>query len=362
MEAVLLHELAHIRRYDYFVNLLQAIAETVFFFNPGLLWISSVLRDERENCCDDIALSFTRNKREFIEALISFKEHALYSTNYQVAFPGKKNHLLNRVARILNNRNKAFGTAEKAFFILGIFILSTVVVTASIAQVRGTFHPTIRQIAKSTERTLSVKTYVIDKPVAPAAKGSFYSSTVIKIDKTSASDDTNDDVTDASQVNETQDEVTRQKQESIQEQLQVKKDQEQALRDQLQAKRDQEQALRDQQQAKKDQEEAKKDQEQAKKEAEETRRVEDQERQREQAKKNDDQAKLNSDQAKRNDEQAIRNSEQAKRNQEQVERNKKQVKLNDLQSRRNEEQARRNEEQNIRDQQQANKNQVSIQE
>ena len=51
VEAILLHELAHIRRSDYAVNLMQTFIEILFFFNPGILWISSLLRDERENCC-----------------------------------------------------------------------------------------------------------------------------------------------------------------------------------------------------------------------------------------------------------------------------------------------------------------------
>ena len=62
VEAVLLHELAHIRRHDYLVNFIQRAAEMLFFFNPALLWVSSLLRIERENCCDDIAIC--QNKRQ----------------------------------------------------------------------------------------------------------------------------------------------------------------------------------------------------------------------------------------------------------------------------------------------------------
>ena len=93
VEAVLLHELAHIRRKDYFVNLLQSIAETLFFFNPAILWISSLIRVERENCCDDIAVEESRSKKEFIHALVSFQEYQ-QSSSYTLAFAGGKNHLL----------------------------------------------------------------------------------------------------------------------------------------------------------------------------------------------------------------------------------------------------------------------------
>ncbi|MCF6404568.1 M48 family metalloprotease [Chitinophaga filiformis] len=137
VEAVLLHELAHIRRHDYIVNLLQTICETVYFFNPGLLWISGLLRDEREHCCDDIALGQTGNKREFIQALISFKEHALYSHSSAVAFPGKKNQLLQRVSRIINNKYQPLGTGEKVFFMAGILLLTAILSTAAITQLRS---------------------------------------------------------------------------------------------------------------------------------------------------------------------------------------------------------------------------------
>ena len=134
IEAVLLHELAHIRRHDYIVNLLQVCCETVFFFNPGLLWMSVLLRDEREHCCDDIALQQTGSKKTFIEALISFKEYTLSARYPAVAFPGRKNQLLQRVSRIINNRHQSLGTAEKIGFFIGMAMLSVVLSTAAITQ------------------------------------------------------------------------------------------------------------------------------------------------------------------------------------------------------------------------------------
>ena len=55
LEAILAHELAHIRRADYLVNLLQNLAETLFFYHPAVWWVSRQVRLEREHCCDDIA-------------------------------------------------------------------------------------------------------------------------------------------------------------------------------------------------------------------------------------------------------------------------------------------------------------------
>src|ERR1017187_9214042 len=57
IEAILLHELAHIRRHDYLVNLLQIVVEGLVFYHPAVWWISSVMRAERENCCDDLVVA-----------------------------------------------------------------------------------------------------------------------------------------------------------------------------------------------------------------------------------------------------------------------------------------------------------------
>src|SRR5205823_480846 len=51
LEAVIAHELAHIRRHDYLVNLLQMLVETVLFYHPAVWWVSSRIRHERELCC-----------------------------------------------------------------------------------------------------------------------------------------------------------------------------------------------------------------------------------------------------------------------------------------------------------------------
>lgn len=131
VEAVLLHELAHIRRNDYFVNIIQVIAETIFFFNPAMLWMSELLREERENCCDDIAVAHSGNKKQYIQALISFKEHALYATSYTTAFPAPKNLLLKRVTRIVLNRNNALDPAGKMFFLISLLVSALLLVAAT---------------------------------------------------------------------------------------------------------------------------------------------------------------------------------------------------------------------------------------
>jgi bla regulator protein blaR1 len=153
IEAVLLHELAHVKRKDYFVNLLQSFTEIIFFFNPGVLWISSMIRDERENCCDDIAIHHTKNKKEFIHALVVFQEYNMARSKYAIAFPGQKNHLLNRVKRILTNNNKTLNNMEKITLASGIIIISlaTFAFTQTTKTVTEKIPATANQIINASE-------------------------------------------------------------------------------------------------------------------------------------------------------------------------------------------------------------------
>lgn len=115
VEAILLHELAHIKRSDYFINLIQSLMETLFFFNPGVLWISSLLKEERENCCDDLAIGVTNNKKVFVNALISFQQYNVSNQNLTMEFGNRKANLKNRAKRILFNDPKVLNTLEKSF-------------------------------------------------------------------------------------------------------------------------------------------------------------------------------------------------------------------------------------------------------
>lgn len=150
LEAVLLHELAHIRRRDYLVNILQGLVEAVLFFNPAVWWISSLIREERENCCDDIAIEATRSKAQLIHALVAFQEYSLAAPQYAVAFPGRRNPLLDRVKRIVYNRNKTLNAMEK-FLLSGCLLVAACLTLA--------FTPLGRSISVSGRDTLP--------PIAP---------------------------------------------------------------------------------------------------------------------------------------------------------------------------------------------------
>ncbi len=122
VEAILVHELAHIRRRDYLVNLLQSFMEIIFFFNPAVLWISQLIKTERENCCDDLAIAQSRNKESYIRALVSCEEYQAAGPAYVMAFPGSKNTLLDRVKRMVGSGNHSLNVFEKAILTICLVV------------------------------------------------------------------------------------------------------------------------------------------------------------------------------------------------------------------------------------------------
>src|SRR5687768_111681 len=73
LETIFAHELAHIRRNDYLVNLIQTFAETLFFYHPAVWWMSHRIRIERENCCDDLAVAVCGNPLLYARALATLE-------------------------------------------------------------------------------------------------------------------------------------------------------------------------------------------------------------------------------------------------------------------------------------------------
>ena len=99
IEAILLHELAHIRRYDYLLNALQRLVQGLLFYHPAVWWISRVIRTERENCCDDVVVAMTGNAHEYAVALAALEQTR--STGRAPAIAAKGGNLVKRIRRLL---------------------------------------------------------------------------------------------------------------------------------------------------------------------------------------------------------------------------------------------------------------------
>ena len=104
LEMLLAHEIAHIRRYDYLANLLQTVFETLLFFHPAAWWLSDRIREERENCCDDIAVfACGGDRKNYTAALLALEESRDDGFGFAAAATGGRGGgtLLRRALRLM---------------------------------------------------------------------------------------------------------------------------------------------------------------------------------------------------------------------------------------------------------------------
>ena len=104
VEAILAHELAHVRRHDYLLNVLQSVVDVLYFFHPALWWLSARVREEREHCCDDLAIDVIGDGRVLARALARVEEWQRDTAEVPplaMAFASKRQLLLQRVRRML---------------------------------------------------------------------------------------------------------------------------------------------------------------------------------------------------------------------------------------------------------------------
>ncbi|MEX0724632.1 MAG: M56 family metallopeptidase, partial [Planctomycetaceae bacterium] len=100
LQAVLAHELAHIRRHDYLINGLQTAIETLLFYHPAIWWMSRRVRIERENCCDDFVVTLLDNSAEYCRALVTIDRLRQGSPLPVLAMHATDGSLLARVRRL----------------------------------------------------------------------------------------------------------------------------------------------------------------------------------------------------------------------------------------------------------------------
>jgi beta-lactamase regulating signal transducer with metallopeptidase domain/sporulation protein YlmC with PRC-barrel domain len=127
LRAVIAHELAHIRRFDAFVNLFQVAVETLLFYHPAVWWLSRRIRAERENCCDDVALSLCGNPAEYARALALMEEWRVAPS---FAMAANRGPLESRVSRLLGIRQQGSGL-RNAGVAFGVLCLAAALVAGN---------------------------------------------------------------------------------------------------------------------------------------------------------------------------------------------------------------------------------------
>ena len=119
LRAILAHELAHVRRHDYLVNLLQSMVETLLFYHPATWWVSAQIRAEREHCCDDLAVEVCGDRLVYASALA---ELTTLAGHRGLALAATDGSLLNRVRRILGSQRSMHEPAP-AWPLLALVVL-----------------------------------------------------------------------------------------------------------------------------------------------------------------------------------------------------------------------------------------------
>lgn len=100
LEALILHELVHIKRWDLWVHRLQFFLETLFFYHPAVWWVSRTLNDERESCCDATVIAVTGDRFGYARALAGME--SIRSGYPQPALAASGGSLMSRIRNILN--------------------------------------------------------------------------------------------------------------------------------------------------------------------------------------------------------------------------------------------------------------------
>jgi beta-lactamase regulating signal transducer with metallopeptidase domain len=172
LESLLAHELAHIRRDDYLVNLLQTLIETLLFYHPGVWWVSGRVRQEREHCCDDLAVRVCRDRVGYVRALAALEE--LRATAPRLVVAAGDGSLLQRVRRLLGSAEARPGglhvslvTLLAVLLIATMFVAPFVIPAGTLADRPQHDQPTGTADEESGETTLLIANWgaVLDEPV-----------------------------------------------------------------------------------------------------------------------------------------------------------------------------------------------------
>jgi beta-lactamase regulating signal transducer with metallopeptidase domain len=133
IEAILVHELYHIKRRDYLINICQALVEVILFYHPAIWHINNIIREERENCCDDQTLAFCGDAITYARALTQIQEiNTLTKPTLTMSATGPNaGNFSNRIKRLFNIYPNPAQARSKGIFAIGFLIVYFCIVLAS---------------------------------------------------------------------------------------------------------------------------------------------------------------------------------------------------------------------------------------
>jgi beta-lactamase regulating signal transducer with metallopeptidase domain len=162
LELILAHELAHVRRHDYLVNLLQSAAETLLFYHPAVWWVSNRMRAEREHCCDDLAVSACGSAVRYARALVKLENLCSDAPTFAITTNGGS--LFDRIVRLVGRAPEPSRAARGFAALAAVASLALAFGFGSILLDRPT--PTIVDVLASSQSL--EKTAPLAAPVAIA--------------------------------------------------------------------------------------------------------------------------------------------------------------------------------------------------
>jgi beta-lactamase regulating signal transducer with metallopeptidase domain/HEAT repeat protein len=167
LDAILAHELAHVRRHDYLVNLAQTVIETIFFYHPAVWWVSRQVRESREECCDDIAVAACGDRKEYVEALLGIEQMRLAAT---VALGATGGSLLARARRLLIDTEREAASPRLTASAIAIAVAGIAMAGISMAATEPALveraSPSLPSATSSTSSTSTTQSSKTDKAAA----------------------------------------------------------------------------------------------------------------------------------------------------------------------------------------------------
>lgn len=160
VESIILHELAHIKRNDYIINIVVSVIETILFFNPFVYLLVKSLKKEREHCCDDFVLHFRFDPHSYASALLSLEKLRMHTTPVgAIAATGNSGQLLGRVKRIMNVKSAGFNYGQKL-----LVLLITACILISVAWLSPNTVQKSANEEKIAEKTATTEEEVCEEP------------------------------------------------------------------------------------------------------------------------------------------------------------------------------------------------------
>ncbi|WP_170110219.1 ankyrin repeat domain-containing protein [Flavilitoribacter nigricans] len=161
VETLLLHELAHIRRYDFLVNIFQSVIEVLFFYHPTVWWISGKLREVREHCCDDLVLKVQDQPMLYAEALTHLQLfHHPRKTKLVMYVNGKKGNFSKRILRLFGQYDQQRSGSLKGSLV-GVLLLLCLVL-------QGFFAPAEQPAPRGTSQVEIMESEALPPAVVQA--------------------------------------------------------------------------------------------------------------------------------------------------------------------------------------------------